>query len=146
MLRVAIGFLLAPVLALFLRGAADVPSLEGLSIIELVTQSLSGSLPIYLFALPFGVLCFAIGWRFGKLGVVWAALAGALAVLSIFGLPTLSVLLDSKLNTWYKARVLSDLSQEVLFGALVGIVAWALAIWRNPAVFVKRSRSVPNAS
>lgn len=145
MFRVAIGFLLAPVLALILRRAAHASSLEGLTIIELVAQSLRGSLPIYLFALPFGVLCFAVAWRFGKLGVVWAALAGALAVLSIFGVPTLSVLLDSKLNTWYKARVLSDLSHEVLFGALTGAVAWALGIWRNPALLVKRSRSMPNA-
>jgi hypothetical protein len=145
MLRVAIGFVLAPVMALFLRGVAASSSLEHLGFIEIAVESLRGALPIYLFALPVGTLCFAIAWHSGKLGVAWAALAGALAVLSVFGTSTLSVLLDSKLNTWYKSQLLSGLLSEVFFGVLVGVIAWALGIWRNPALVIKRRRTSPNA-
>jgi hypothetical protein len=142
MLRVIAAFFAAPFVAWLSRALLFTPSYSLPEWDDLVSAVLRATLPIYLFALPFGFALFCVAWKLKQLGWLSAALAGGGIAFLFFAEPAFDVITDESLNTWYKSKVLIDASVEVLFGAWVGIVAWLLGVWRNPSLWKKRSHPV----
>lgn len=136
MLRVMAAFLVAPIVAWIGRLFLSEDSLP-VHYSEFAEAVCRAALPVYVFALPMGLLFFGVAWRIGRVSLLFAALAGALAPFLMFGGMAFNVLGDQQINDWYQSKLMAAALYETLFGAWVGIVAWGLGVWRNPTFWKK---------
>lgn len=131
MLRVMAAFLIAPIVAWIGRLLLSENPLPA-NYSDLAEAIFRAALPVYVFALPMGLLFFGVAWKIGRVNLLSAALAGSIAPFLMFGGMAFNVLGDQNINDWYKSKVMAVACYETLFGAWVGVVAWVLGVWRNP--------------
>lgn len=141
MARLFAAFLLGPWLAVALRVFWAAPGVATVDISKFIAITSRAALPIYLFALPIGLLAFAFALKIRRIGLLAAVVAGSVVALLFILAPTVGIVSDGRLNNWYKSRALADAAHEVLFGGCVGALIWLLGVWRNPALWLRSSDS-----
>jgi sugar phosphate permease len=94
---------------------------------------------------PIILALFAVGWWHQKLQWYWAAAAGTLVGILLFGPMFWPTLADDNLRDWKRLDTLATLSGFVGYTAAIFLVAWVLGIWRNPRFQGEGSRSRDSA-
>ena len=142
MFRLIVAFLVSPTLACAVARVFAASDLADVQWRSLPIEAARAASPIYMFALPVGVIALAFAWFIGRIGILSAASAGAAIALLFSAESVVAVLADDKFDSWYKSTVMLQFGGDVLLGASIGALIWWLGIWRNPMLGLRRTRPV----